>query len=154
MSKRPTREDNVNRFWSKVKKTDACWEWTAHTNKSGYCYFKWNGSKYLVHRISMWLSGKIKLTFEDHSSVVDHICKNKVCVNPLHLRVVSQRVNSLENSNGIGAINSKKTHCLNGHQFSKENTRIAKSKNERICRTCRKERAQKYRDKLRLINVL
>ncbi len=71
--------------------------------------------------------------------VIDHRCRNRPCCNPAHLRLVSMPVNSMENSMGICAINSAKTHCLRGHPFDEENTYYI-PKGGRACKACQRER--------------
>lgn len=69
--------------------------------------------------------------------VVDHLCRQRDCVNPDHLEVVTQQVNTRR---GIGpsAVNAVKTHCKYGHPFDAENTYVCPS-GRRRCRTCRRE---------------
>ena len=76
---------------------------------------------------------------------IDHLCRTYLCVNPDHLRAVTKRQNTLENSESIQAKNAKKTHCLRGHEFTPENTYVLAFKGRRaggfrrICRACHKE---------------
>jgi hypothetical protein len=134
------------RFWQSVNKTDSCWVWTRFLNPDGYGQIKVrekNGAKtYRVHRYSLMLSG-IKIPKE---MFVDHICRNRACVRPEHLRVVTPKVNSLENSIGPLAINSKKTHCKRGHKFTKQNTRVMKTKygTGRCCIVCHRSESIKH----------
>lgn len=134
-----------NRFWSKVLKLgpNKCWGWTAALS-DGYGQFSIGGTNKLAHRISM----QFKLNRPLKSSeVIDHICRNRSCVNPAHLRIVTKGQNTLENSVGITATNKAKTHCKHGHLFSKENTAINKCKQNRVhrvCRICMRARVKKY----------
>lgn len=126
------------RFWSKADKSggpDACWPWMAALNDKGYGHFtlkrfEANGSR--AHRISVLLSGRDI----PEGMVVDHVCKNRRCVNPSHLRVVTQKENVTQNSLSYQAINAAKTHCIRGHEFTPENTYLRSE--GRRCRTCRK----------------
>ena len=84
----------------------------------------------LAHRLSYVLTrGAIP-----ENKQIDHLCRNRLCVNPEHLEAVSQRTNILR---GVGptSINSKKTHCEHGHEFTSENT-IVKRSGTRNCRQC------------------
>ena len=119
------------RFMDKVLVIpDGCWEWQgANNGKSGYGRFYYNGKNRCAHRVSYELFvGEIPL-----NKTIDHICRNHLCVNPKHLRIMSQRENILIGV-GIPAKNAIKTHCPNGHPYTKENTRIYK--NQRYCRMC------------------
>lgn len=85
-------EDPIKRFWIKVKKTTTCWEWQGCKRK-GYGLFRLNKKMVSTHRISYNLIDpsfpiKFKKGFE-----LDHLCRNKICVRPDHLELVSRREN-------------------------------------------------------------
>lgn len=84
------------RFWSKVNKTDACWHWTgAASGIDGYGRARRNGGTRLVHRVAYeMLVGPIP-----DGMHIDHICHNRKCVRPEHLRPVTQKQN-MENHRG------------------------------------------------------
>ncbi|MGO3650436.1 HNH endonuclease signature motif containing protein [Agrococcus casei] len=66
---------------------------------------------------------------------IDHLCRNRSCVNPKHLEAVSKREN-LARGYAVPAINARKTHCKRGHEFTAENTYRWGS--SRICRACKR----------------
>ena len=134
----------MNSFWQRVNKTDTCWLWTACTNHDGYGNFSLHrGGRHWTmraHRVAYELIvGEIP-----PGSVLDHICRVRHCVNPEHVRPASNRENVLA---GIGrtAINARKTHCKNGHEFTDENTYRYPTRSIRECRTCRAEANRKRR---------
>lgn len=71
--------------------------------------------------------------------VVDHLCRNRACCNVDHLRLVTSRINALENNGSPPSRNIGKTHCPQGHAYSEENTYRYPS-GSRMCRACHKIR--------------
>jgi len=68
---------------------------------------------------------------------IDHLCRNKACVNPWHLEAVTQRVNVMRGTSPW-AVNAKKTHCANGHSFDAAN--IYAYRGKRFCKACMQAR--------------
>lgn len=124
------------RFWSKVdnsKGDNSCWEWKAAKKPDGYGAFAIGNKNFTAHRLSYHaIIGELPTHLQ-----LDHLCRNKVCVNPRHLDPVNNKENSLR---GISpaAYNARKTHCILGHEFNDENTRIYKyhGRTERKCIMC------------------
>ena len=76
--------------------------------------------------------------------VIDHQCRNRDCINVMHLRIVTHQINILENAVGVGwQLESAKTHCPKGHPYNETNTRINKRK--RACRECDRLAQRCYR---------
>ncbi len=77
---------------------------------------------------------------------IDHLCRNRACINPKHLEVVTRKENTLR---GVGpaALNAKKTVCRKGHTFSASNTYY--SRYGRSCRACNLLAAKKYQESLK-----
>ena len=127
-------ELRLARFMNKVDKTDingkGCWLWTGFVHRSGYG-LSWNGKeKCLAHRLSYeHFVGPIPAALQ-----LDHLCRVRRCVNPQHLEPVTQRENLLS-GRGLAAKNARKTHCVNGHEFTKKNSGIRRDGN-RYCREC------------------
>lgn len=136
----------ISRFWSKVDKRgpDECWPWLGPLHR-GYGAFGFKRKTYLSQRASMIVHGH-DIPEKMH---VDHMCRNRSCVNPNHLRIVTSKVNTLENSVSVTAINAAKTHCKRGHPFDEANTKYGRRRYERICRACRPidARLKRQRDK-------
>lgn len=96
------RASVADRFWSKVDKANGCWQWTAGLSNVGYGAF-WDGEKMnKAHRLSYELSvGPI-----GEGKLIDHMCHNRTCVNPEHLRQVTSKQN-IENHKGAANVQSK-----------------------------------------------
>lgn len=127
----PNPSEVLERFWSKVEKTDTCWLWTGSLASGGYGSFNYKYKHYRAHRLSYeQIRGEIP-----KGLVLDHLCRVRSCVNPDHLEAVTHRVNILR---GIGgsAVNAKKTHCKNGHLLSGDNLRNRLTVPWRECRQC------------------
>lgn len=90
--------DDEARFWSKVEKSETCWNWQASKVHAGYGHLGIQGKTIQAHRYSYELqNGPIPEGME-----IDHICHNPACVNPKHLRVVTPKQNQ-ENKKGASS---------------------------------------------------
>lgn len=117
-----------------------CWRWTGSTVERGYGRYTKDKITVRAHRMSYLVhKGPLK-----PGLVIDHVCRNKPCINPAHLRQVTARQNSLENNPGGAALNAVKTHCKHGHPLSGENLYVQKSNGFRYCRICSRRRTTAY----------
>lgn len=135
------RGNDQERFWSKVKKSEGCWTWLGYSNRRGYGQVILQGKVIGAHRAAWSLSGKELPKFKLGLSL-DHLCKNKLCVRPDHLEVVTTAENTLRSDN-ICMQNKAKTQCKNGHMFTQENTVIRRS-GHRDCRACLRIRSSRF----------
>ncbi len=126
------------RFWAKVNKTDGCWLWTGSLTNKGYGSFSYKGHTVQSHRYAHeLLVGLVPEGLE-----VDHLCRNRACMNPAHLEAVTHRVNLLR-GNSFSARYARVTHCPQGHLYNEANTRL--SHGRRLCRTCRNKASRTYK---------
>lgn len=75
--------------------------------------------------------------------VLDHLCRNRVCVNPDHLEQVTIGEN-VRRSPLHGVSGRAKTHCPSGHEYSGENLKRSKD-GTRVCVTCRRAKDERRR---------
>lgn len=114
-----------------------CWIWTASVSTPGYGQVYLSGRNRIAHRLVYeLLVGPIPEGLN-----LDHLCRNRRCVNPAHLEPVTQRENLMRGVGTIAGQNARKTHCKHGHEFTPENTR-RDAKGNRHCRACARQRWQ------------
>lgn len=122
---------------------DGCWVWKGSTDFGGYGKWHYKGSSRLAHRASYEL---FKGAIRDNLFVC-HACDNRFCVNPDHLWLGTCAENLRDAASKGRTRKGKvyphlwKTHCLRGHEFTPENTRIVKS-GFRQCRACQRLRSK------------
>jgi hypothetical protein len=122
-----TREENFEGNFM-PEPNSGCWLWTGYVDADGYG--KFGGLR--AHRFS----------YETHISkipngfVIDHLCRVRCCVNPQHLRAVTNTQNVLCGV-GVTARRALQTHCVHGHSL--DGCYVTK-KGYRQCRECHKNR--------------
>ena len=135
--------EHLARFMAKidVPNGDGCWPWMAGKKGGGYGNFYVAGIKFGAHRVSYEHFHRDRISA---GMQVDHVCRNRSCVRPDHLRVVTLKTNVLENSVGVTAKNLTKEFCPKGHEYSAGNT-YQRPNGGRGCRECRAIATIKYR---------
>lgn len=124
------------KFFARLERVGDCWEWTGVLSDNGYSRFYMNGSMHYGHRVSFeHFTGPIPDGLE-----IDHLCRNRKCVNPDHLDAVTRRVNLLRSPIFRGNVQANATHCPSGHPYDEENTYRIPGRSHRLCRTCRRDR--------------
>ena len=126
-----------DRFWSKAhpEPMGGCWLWIGALNSHGYGVSSVVSDgvrrQRMAHRVSFErVRGPIPAGL-----VIDHLCRVRSCVNPHHLRAVTNLENLLCGETNI-AINLAKTHCLRGHELAGENLYVTPKRGRRQCRAC------------------
>lgn len=144
----------MERFWSKVEKSEGCWLWIAATNDHGYGYISIDGRMVRAHVFAYEqefgpVPDGMVLDHTCHTSDVSceggRSCVHRRCVRPSHLTPTTNRQNVLSGKTLAGD-NARKTECSKGHPFNDENTYVAPD-GSRKCRMCRRATSAKYRDK-------
>jgi hypothetical protein len=122
----------IERFFKRVSKTDYCWNWTGSVHSTGYGRLRLCNKLTFAHRAAwILMRGPLK-----DGETIDHLCHNKLCVNPDHLEPVSRGENARRYM-------LSRTHCAKGHPFNEENTAINHNGHRR-CRECGRAYSRKY----------
>lgn len=114
----------------KFKKSNGCWNWLGTLTSHGYGSVYFQGKSYQAHRAVFSLL-KEKVPAE---LVLDHLCRNRKCVNPSHLEIVTNKENNLRGTS-FAAINAKKRECIRGHALKGKNLRSQEVPGRR-CLSC------------------
>jgi hypothetical protein len=137
------------RFWdlAETGPSHKCWKWRGPLDKNGYGSTHLFQKEFKTNRAAR-VAWRLHNQRDPASLVIDHICRTRACINPTHLRAVSNETNVMENSDSISARNKKKKHCRNGHILSGSRMALRIGKNGkpwRECLDCKMLRARKYR---------
>lgn len=136
------------RFEAKIDhRPNGCWIWTSTMGRGGYGSFWFDGGTRAAHRISYWRTYGM---WSVKPMVLDHLCRNRACVNPDHLELVHELVNIHRGERKYKGV------CRRGHVLTKENTIIRQPASTRPnslpyinCRQCYNDgqKARYERDK-------
>jgi hypothetical protein len=124
------------RFWAATDRggNAECWEWRGRRDQEGYGIF-WmprpSGQR-RAHRIAYaLLIGPVP-----YGLTIDHLCRNRGCVNPAHMEPVTIQENLRRRP--------RPHACVNGHPFTDANTHVRPSNGKRECRECMRARKRAY----------
>lgn len=118
---------------------DGCWLWCGYVMPNGYGQFRTNDSS-LAHRFAYTAHvGPVPDGLD-----LDHLCRNRWCVNPAHLEPVSRSENLRR-----GVRKLQQQTCKNGHPLSGDNLKPA---GQRQCRACANAANRRYQQRQRAAN--
>lgn len=117
-----------------VIQENGCWEWVGCHSSGGYgAIGVWGQGR--VTRAHRWMYERERGVIPKGMQI-DHLCRNRGCVNPDHLEPVTHRENCARGAS-FSAINSTKMHCPLGHPLSDGNLDGSRARRgHRVCRTC------------------
>lgn len=134
---RRPRRPYAESFEMYARRGPDCWEWTGTVGNHSYGIITSGRQSKLAHRWS----------YEHHTGpipqglVIDHLCRNRTCVNPAHMEAVTNEEN-LRRGEGYGIQNGMRSTCIHGHEYTPENTYTDPQGGIR-CRACSRERKRK-----------
>jgi hypothetical protein len=137
-----------DRFWTKVNKSGlvnpilgtSCWEWLGYKNPKGYGKVNLSRVECKDSKKRLKLAHRIAYAFTvgliPDDMTIDHLCKNRSCVNPSHMEVVTRGENVLRGDT-VSARNKNKTHCPKGHEYLHSNIYWHGRSNGNVGRECK-----------------
>jgi hypothetical protein len=134
----------AEKFWARVDRSggpDGCWLWMGSRNNYGQFWRTDIKRKVMAHRFAY----ELEVGPVPEGLMLDHLCRQRYCVNPRHLEPVTNQENQRRGAWG------QATHCPNGHEYTPENTGHRNGK--RACRACRAASDRRRTERLRTENA-
>lgn len=140
MAYREKRETRLRKFMDKVSidPETGCMLWTGSMLPNGYGQVGWRNRLWVAHRAFWVFSGKPDPKGFD----LDHLCRNRACINPDHLEMVSRSENLRRGFIARG--------CVNGHPYREDDFSIVNRSDgsqELRCKVCHRERNRRAKQR-------
>lgn len=147
------KQHDIERIWGHIKKDDGdgCWEWQASLSSNGYGQTEiWAKGKRKTIRPHRFSYETFYNTIIPEGLFACHKCDNKLCCRPDHIFIGTGSDNMKDAVLKKRQNHSRKTHCINGHEFTEENTYFYKGPTgpRRVCKTCQKNFRKNYYHKI------
>jgi hypothetical protein len=110
---------------------NGCWVWSGRVGSGGYGKIRVREDGREINRGAYRVLYELMIGKVPDGLVLDHLCRNRLCVNPAHLEPVTQTENVLRGE-GFAAVNARKTSCPKGHPYDEANTKLYQGR--RYCR--------------------
>jgi len=121
-----------------VKPSKGCWNWSGLLGRDGYPLLRVGKRRLVASRLSYAVhNGPIP-----EGLVIDHLCRNRGCINPTHLEAVTQSENLQRGLRGV-----LKSQCANGHPYTK--VYRSPTTGKRMCRICTAQASRRYQERKR-----
>jgi hypothetical protein len=148
----PLTPEELSRLLSRRRiDENGCWTWAGTRDAEGYGRISLRNRIWIVHRLLY----EILVGHVCTDDVLHHLCGNRSCCNPAHLRPISREENSrlAKHYTGIHHHNGSRTHCRRGHLLSGHNLITRRRKDggtARVCRACLNLSRNNHRRRKRL----
>jgi hypothetical protein len=133
-------------LWRKVEpRDDGCWIWTGTITGHGYGYLRRAGKMTPAHRATYELMHREAIP---SGLVLDHLCRNRACVNPGHLEPVTH----LEN---VRRGDRPGLRCEHGQTYAYQTFDQAGRFRSLRCRKCKQQgERRRYAEKKAMVDGL
>ena len=136
MALQPNSDEMLIRLQAHTVKENDCWLWQGAKSGDGYGRIRFGDKNVSVHRLSAMIYLGYNITDEIYQVLHNQECPNRNCWNPDHLHIGTNEDNHAERL--------PKTHCINGHEYTPENTKI-NIRGRKECKTCQREAKLRHR---------
>ena len=135
-------EEKCHRY---IEDENGCWVYQGYKDHCGYGVTEIKHKEYKMHRLAWEFWDKQKIP---EGMTIDHICFNRACINPAHLRLATWHENCSRHQNGNGRPLSL---WCNKHNCSKKRVNWSGGRGRAYCPQCHHERYLKNIKKYKTI---